>query len=296
MTVKSLMKQICNARVCVRCRILQPLPALLLPAARSLRVGAQSQRPEQACRSGQASAISSMPAARSATRRLPRDERTAKIMAVARTMLSEKGYENILTAEIAQRCAISEATIYQHFASKRDLLIKVAEQWFEELLREQRPSLVGRTAKECLHQVVWASLSVVRREPALTRFVLLDLRPDPAYRSMPVFELNRRFTVQVADVLEAGVKSGELQGDVPVRLLRDMVFGCIEHQTWAFIRGSGDFSVDEVTEGIVTVIYRGMRAGEDKAKSTGSNAGTAGLIEALERIERVAGRLERVVR
>jgi TetR/AcrR family fatty acid metabolism transcriptional regulator len=223
--------------------------------------------------------------------RLPRDERMARILAVARAMLVEKGHDNILTAEVAERCAISEATIYKYFPSKRDLLIKVAEQWFDELLAEQRPALAGRPAPEALHHVVWTSLQVVRREPALTRFVLLDLRPDPAYRAMPVFELNRRFTSQVTEVLRAGVASGELRSDVPLKLVRDMIFGCIEHQTWAYIRGEGDFSVDEVTTGIVSVVLQGLASAAAPAAAVSAGAGEDRLLAAAQRLEQAAERL-----
>ncbi len=228
------------------------------------------------------------PRSRPTTRRLPRDERIAKIMTVTRAMLAEKGYDNIITAEVAERCGISEATIYKYFDSKRDLLIQVAEQWFDELLREDHRSVAGRGMLEALRQLVWRNLSVVRREPALTRFVLLDLRPDPAYRSMPIFDLNRRFTAQVTEVLIEGVRCGEFLGDVPVSLLRDMIFGCIEHQTWAFLRGEGNFSVEEVTDGIATVIYRGMRS----TPSAPEAAAQHGLDDAVARLERIAARLE----
>ena len=231
-----------------------------------------------------------MPAAppRPRTRRLPRDERISKILEVTRAVLAEKGYENIVTSEVAERCGVSEATIYKYFDSKRELLMRVAEQWFEDLQRQDHRSVAGHGALEALRQLVWRNLSVVRREPALTRFVLLDLRPDPDYRKMPVFELNRRFTAQVTEVLRAAVKNGELRGDVPVALLRDMVFGCIEHQTWAYLRGEGDFSVDQVADGIATVVFRGMRAEPVDAKAGVKPA----LGDVVTRLERVAAKLE----
>src|SRR5258706_2788894 len=131
--------------------------------------------------------------------RLSRDERMSRIITVTREVLAEKGHEGLLTAEVARRCGISEATIYKYFDSKRDLLSQVAMQWFEELLDEHHPPLRGRGTQEALRQAVWRSLSSVRREPALTRFVLLDLRPDPEYRKMPIFEVNRRFTESLAE-------------------------------------------------------------------------------------------------
>jgi TetR/AcrR family transcriptional regulator, fatty acid metabolism regulator protein len=231
------------------------------------------------------------PMSKPSPRRLPRDERVGHILAVTREMLSEIGHEAIVTAEVARRCGISEATIYKYFESKRDLLIQVAVQWFEEELREPRPTTKGRSVFEALRQVVWHSISTVRRQPALARFVLLELRPDPGFRKMPIFQINRRFTEHVADVLREGIRAGELRDDVPVPLLRDMVFGCIEHQTWAFLRGEGDFSDDALADGITTVIYRGMLAQQPQKQEVSVDA----LSRTAQRFEQIAGRLERAL-
>ncbi|MEO8297303.1 MAG: TetR/AcrR family transcriptional regulator [Burkholderiales bacterium] len=64
---------------------------------------------------------------RSPSRRLTRDERVARIITVTRAMLVEMGHDGIVTAEVAKRCGISEATIYKYFDSKRDLLIYCAK-------------------------------------------------------------------------------------------------------------------------------------------------------------------------
>jgi hypothetical protein len=61
-------------------------------------------------------------------------------------------------------------------------------------------------------------------------------------------------------VLQEAVDAGHFLADVSVRLLRDLIFGAIEHQTWAYLRGEGDFDVDEAARGITTVIYRSMAA------------------------------------
>jgi TetR/AcrR family transcriptional regulator, fatty acid metabolism regulator protein len=217
--------------------------------------------------------------------RLAPNERIARILASTRALLAEKGYENILTAEVAARCNISEGTIYRYFDSKRELLTKVAEQWFEELLAENQRVASGRGVYERLRQLIWRSLSIVRREPALTRFVLMDLRSDPSYKGTHIYALNRQFTAFITDLLSEAVASGELSDDVPVRLLRDMIFGCIEHQTWAFIRGAGDFSVDAAADGIAAVIYRGMVAKPMAAEPDG-------LSDVIGRLEQVAARLE----
>jgi AcrR family transcriptional regulator len=190
--------------------------------------------------------------------RLTPEERIAEIMAAAREVLAEVGYERFLPSEVARRCGISEASVYRYFRTKRELLTRVAEAWFEEVLAMEPGVAEHEGTYERLHYVVRYSLDVVRRSPALTRFILTELRSDPEYRSTPLYEQNRRFTGVVSQVLRDAVAAGDFRDDVTVTLLRDMIFGAIEHQTWAYLRGEGDFSVSESAEGIARVIWRGM--------------------------------------
>jgi TetR/AcrR family fatty acid metabolism transcriptional regulator len=206
------------------------------------------------------------------TYRLPRDERMSEIMSVTRQMLAEMGYKNITTLEIAQRCHISEGAIFRHFPTKRDLLIKVAEAWFEELLSVDEGDEAGTSPRDRLRREIGYALSIIRKEPTLTRYVLMELRPDPEYRSMRLYQLNRQFTNRIRNALTAAIASGDLRSDVPVDLLRDMIFGSIEHQTWAFLRDEGDFDVEAAADGIMTVIWRGMQTGRAAPADTPSTA------------------------
>lgn len=194
---------------------------------------------------------------RPAARRLPRDQRVATIMLTARAVFRERGSEQFLTSEVAERCGISEGTIYKYFPTKRDLLIQVAESWFEEIITNEPQSSPERPVRDRLLHAVVESLSIIRRERALTRFILMDLRADANYRSMRLYELNKQFSARMMNVVEEGIKRGELRSDIPPKIVRDIIFGCIEHQTWAYLRGEGDFSVEESAAGITDVVYRG---------------------------------------
>ncbi|HEY4004911.1 MAG TPA: TetR/AcrR family transcriptional regulator [Pseudonocardia sp.] len=198
--------------------------------------------------------------------RLRPDERIAELVAAARALLAEVGYERFLPAEVARRCGVSEATVYRYFPTKRELLVRVAETWFEEVLVALEPGVTRHVGTyERLRYVVRYAVEVVRREPTLTRYIFNELRPDPAFRAGAIYQLNRRFTGVVSQVLRDAVACGDFRDDVSVELLRDMIFGAIEHQAWAYLRGEGDFSTDDTTEGITRVIYSGMTARRDDA-------------------------------
>lgn len=224
--------------------------------------------------------------AKPATRRLPRDQRVAAILQMARIVLRERGFENFLALEVAERCGVSEGTIYKYFASKRDLLIKVSEDWFDEFLQDDYAERSGSALRDRLFHVIWRSLSVVKREPMLTRFVLMDLRTDPNYRQMRIYEQNREIVGRVIRVIKDGMASGDIRADISLTLVRDMIFGGIEHQTWAFLRGEGDFSVEEAAEGLTDMVLRGI------ALAPAAPVPPDALTEAVARLDSIAARLE----
>jgi len=192
--------------------------------------------------------------------RLRPEQRTEELIATARAVLAEMGYEGFLPAEVARRSGVSEATVYRYFPTKRALLIRVAEEWLDEVLGAEPEVAQFATTYERLRFVVRHAVGVVRKEPALTRFIFNELRPAPDFRASAVYQLNRRITGMVEQVLRDAIASGEFRDDVSIYLLRDMVFGAIEHQAWAYLRGEGDFSTDAATDGITRVIYGGMAA------------------------------------
>ena len=197
------------------------------------------------------------PGARKAARLAPED-RINEILAAARAELTAKGYENFLPASVAERCGVSEGTIYRYFPTRRELLAKVAEVWFGEILAVEPEIARLGDAHDQLRHLIRHSLGVVRREPALTRFVLTELRADPNYRSTQIYALNRRFTSWVIHLVKDGVARGAFRADISPSLVRDMIFGGIEHRTWNFLRGQGDFSVDAVADGIADLLFHGL--------------------------------------
>lgn len=204
----------------------------------------------------------SRPRARRRSSRLPRDRREADILEAARAVFTMHGYEAASISEIAQRAGIVEGSIYRYFKNKRDLLTKVIERWYGTMISEDEASLATiHGAWNRLRHVIWHHLKSIREEPGLSRLVFSEFRPNPAYRQTTIFALNRRYTARVTDIIRAGMQSGEFRSDVSPALVRDMIFGCIEHHTWAFLRGEGEYDVEAVADSIANLVCHGLKSG-----------------------------------
>ncbi len=64
-------------------------------------------------------------------------------MLAARIVFTEKGYNEALMSDIAERAGVVEGSIYRFFTNKRDLLVKMVEHWYEEMLARDDEQFAG---------------------------------------------------------------------------------------------------------------------------------------------------------
>jgi AcrR family transcriptional regulator len=193
--------------------------------------------------------------------RLPREQRVAGLLDAARAVFAEKGYDGASVSEIAERVGVVEGNIYRHFESKRALLVRVVEEWYEAMISDYDEHLKGiEGTRNRLRYMIWRHLSTIEKEPALCRLMFGEIRSGSDYRKTTIYRLNSEYTRRTMDILKEGIDAGELRGDVPLRLVRDMIYGCIEHHTWAFLRREGTFDPAASADAITEIVYAGLLA------------------------------------
>jgi AcrR family transcriptional regulator len=219
--------------------------------------------------------------------RLPRERRENDIIVAATAVFAEHGYENAAMTEIAARAGVVEGTIYKYFLSKRDLLLEVMRRWYEALVENYAAQLAGIAGTRArLRFVIWRHLKTIHDEPALCRVFFLSIRADNDYYHSPVYEQNRRYTKLALDIVREGVKSGELREDVELSLVRDLIYGTVEHHTWSYVSGRGKLDPELLADQLTDLLLAGL---------TRPAAPTA-LQATTDRLDRVADRLEKLER
>lgn len=197
---------------------------------------------------------------RSATRLSPED-RKAEILKVARKVLADVQFENFLPSMVAERCGLSEGSVYRYFPSKQDLLVSIAEQRMLEVIKAE-PELdkVGDIHTR-LRNVILHSLEVVHEEPAITRFIFVNVRIDSNYPNTKLYALNGAFTRRTTDVVSEAIDAGVFRNDIAIPVIRDIIFGAIEHQMWPYLRRDHAAPpLEKVADDISLTVYRGLAA------------------------------------
>ncbi|HNT38183.1 MAG TPA: TetR/AcrR family transcriptional regulator [Rubrivivax sp.] len=193
-----------------------------------------------------------------ARKRLPKAERYEGILAAAEQVFCQLGYDAATMADVAQRAGVVEGNVYRYFKSKRELVARVVSDWYsrklDELEREVRQIASVRSR---LRYLIAAHLRSLRDSPGLMRLIIRELRTGDPEFSRIVGGLNQRYTAFLRLALEEGVRTGELRPDTPVRLLRDMVFGGIEHHAARYLAGIGTLDVETAADQMLALVLQG---------------------------------------
>lgn len=201
---------------------------------------------------------------RAPRRSAPRQARAARmdgILDAAQAAFCDLGYEATVVAQVAARLGVAEGTVFKYFPTKRELLLKVLERWYVRLVADYARDLAGiEGARARLRLLVWRHLNTVRQDARLCQLMFREVRAGGGYRGSRLHQLNRRYAALLTSTIEAGVAAGEFRGDISPALLRDLVFGGIEHHAWHWFEGRGRLDVDGITDRIMTVLREGIQA------------------------------------
>jgi len=124
--------------------------------------------------------------------RLDSDERRKGIVAAALPLFARKGFAGTTTKELAEAAGISEALLFRHFPSKKNL--------YDEILRL---GCEGHPALECLATLQPSTITLVTMTHFMVGYFLLGGEVDRA-------ELDTRLRLVLHSLLEDGDYAREL--------------------------------------------------------------------------------------
>ena len=121
--------------------------------------------------------------------RMPREERRAQLLTVAREVFVAQGYHTTGMDDIAERAGVSKPVLYQHFPGKLDLYLALLDEGIAALLDTLKAAMASTTDNR---QRVRAAVA--------SYFAFVD-DPDSPYRL--VFESDLTHEPAVGDRVEA---------------------------------------------------------------------------------------------
>jgi len=186
--------------------------------------------------------------------------RQEQIVDAARKLIIRYGSEHVTVRRIAKQVGISEAAIYRHFKSKRDILSLLADHIEHDLLADfTTAGTQGRTPLEVLDSVLKGHLSAIERRRGISFQVIAEII------SLGDKKLNRR----VSDTLDKyvsclkcllceGIGTGEVREDVDPEATATIIFGTIQGLVNIWALSNYSFDPQEKFEPLWRILREGI--------------------------------------
>ncbi len=194
--------------------------------------------------------------------------RKDRIMDVALRIFAEKGFQNATISEISKEAGCSEATIYEYFGTKEDLLFAIPEKISKESIQETDRALTYiKGAEGRMRALLLAYVRLYQSNPHYSALVLLQLMNNKRFRDTSAHAAIRRSARRLLDCIKEGIADGTFKKDSNPYLIRSMLLGTIEHLFihW-HMQGmpKRDKSIMEMLDPFIEIVLNGIRA--DKAE------------------------------
>lgn len=158
-------------------------------------------------------------------RALAKQQTRAKVLAAARRLFSESGYEGATIRDIAAAAGMSTGAVFANFTDKSDLFREIMASDMAALADTMREAAAkGRGVEDCLLKMFSAGYAFYKGQLPLARAAFsVSWAPQdgPVLRNAPqVGALNELISEQ----LTLGVQRGELSQEAEIKLRSQMLF------------------------------------------------------------------------
>jgi len=186
-----------------------------------------------------------------------------KIVNALKTLLKEKDFNAITTAEIARSAGVTEALIYKYFKDKRDLLHQILREYLEQYCIKFELDLKGiKGACNKIRKLIWAHIHAYATNRIFAKILLIEVRNYPDYYKSETYEFVKNYCNVLLDAIEEGVALGEIRDDISPRMIRQGILGAIEHACLTEIIFNREIFPDQFTDDICEFVFRGIEKRE----------------------------------
>ncbi|MCX5834827.1 MAG: TetR/AcrR family transcriptional regulator [Deltaproteobacteria bacterium] len=187
-----------------------------------------------------------------------------KLADALRELLKDKEFDAITTSEIAGTAGVNEALIYRYFGDKRGLLHQILSDFLDDYVGKIETDLGGiKGPLNRLRRLVWLHIHMLEANRVFAKLFLLEVRSFPGYFGGHCYAQVKRYSNILLGILEEGVAKREIRDDIPLRSLRQVVIGGIEHLCLPEVIFDRDFSVDQLTKDLCDILYRGITRNQE---------------------------------
>jgi len=236
-----------------------------------------------------------MPDTNHLTRRERLEEREETIIAAAHAEFVANGFEGAKIAAIAGRAGVAEGTLYLYFRNKNALLGAVVGAFYARLTEGALAGVAARdTTQDRLAFLAHHHLRCCFEEWSILMLAMPVLHQSGRYRDSEYFGFNRTYVTVFDSVIREGIARGDVRGDLPLHMMRDLFYGTLEHSVrTVMVRAAGVPGVAEIEE-MRDQVMAMVQAAYGIGPRTRTEDAKVGLCDVARRLDAAVRRLEEI--
>ena len=206
-------------------------------------------------------------------------DKRKKIMENALHLFSEKGFRQTTITDISKTSYVSEASIYDNFTNKEDLLFSIIEKFFQDLIDNLHQHFLGiKGTENKLRKFIWHYLSFLEHNTLRTRLYFFETWSNQNFyksgRSAPLKE-HRNI---LKNIIQQGIEEKKFNRSIKLDIYEAFIIGTVHHMAISLLVLGKPFCLLHRGEVLENLFFSALEEDSQKEKLLFSGTGKKEVI------------------
>ncbi|WP_461828885.1 TetR/AcrR family transcriptional regulator [Aquifex sp.] len=184
-----------------------------------------------------------------------------KILKAAAEIIAHEGLRQFTAKNLASKVGISDAAIFKHFSTMDEIAEEIIRRYTSECLSRTREAVnSGGNSIEKLEKVIETHIELLEKTKGVVPIICFEFaRSNKRNLKRLINEFLETYAGMIKDVLEEGIKKGEIAADIDLDEASFSFIGFMQAKAFQwFIRGKkGKIIKDKET--VKKLLLRGLK-------------------------------------
>ena len=191
-----------------------------------------------------------------------RQERAELILETAASILSDKGYHDTSMDEIAAQVGVAKGTLYQHFASKEDLVLALFAREIErtQQMVDQTMNDPGSAREKLEKLLVWMYQRFSRQNRQLLWTIHDTIGKTALEERLHVREHTGRLYPAIESLFRAGQEAGEFARSCSTAVMLASFLSLLSPRGYEVVQEREQMTPEELAHQVARIFFEGINA------------------------------------
>jgi AcrR family transcriptional regulator len=189
--------------------------------------------------------------------------RKQQIIDAARKLIIKKGSEHLTVRAMAKEVGLTEAAIYRHFKSKREILSFLMNHIMDTMLHDfERSALENASSLNTIDQALKHHLSEIEQRKGMSFQIIAEIISlGDKKLNREVYEKLNAYIDRIANLLAEGVRGGAVNAGIDLGASALMLFGMTQGLANIWALSGYSFDLAEKYEALWAIYRRVIEPG-----------------------------------